>query len=566
LRPTYSLRSFAVFWTFLFIFSFLAFLYVIFNLFFSEQITDSSLKDLKHSSHLAKLKLSEEKERMKNSLALHVGSKEFIDYLERKEFSRIAKLITNWEAIGKGARIELYDKNGVLFDLTTGAVSKKLISLSEDIVTRLSLGYEEVDYNVGKNGLRLSVQRKIFSSTQNNLGYLLERKVFPYDFFVEEENRELIVKNYSGVVYSSEAFSGKQQLSESAFQKGAGAFELNFKNRVFDVVRVDMAKGIAFFIARENLRNIVFSNFYKKYFGYFLVFIIVLLILFYLSYYIQVFRPLEMLSEFIVEGDREKLERAESSIGEIQLIANKLNEKLASLNADIEENKAGRINDVARLVSSVAHELNNSLAYLGGNLSYLKEELEHEDTLDKSELLDALGSAQLGYDRIKNIVADLKVFSSKTSVKIEWIDVISIKSMLELEFEEVDISFPSNLASFEVETDLSRVGQVLKNLILNSKQAYEDQSHPKVLVSFYLAEDGLVVSVKDWAGGVPPETVSKIFEPFFTTKKNLSGTGLGLAVSQNLAAEIGGDLSLKSTSSEGSEFSLKLKHFRSKAH
>lgn len=564
MSATYSLKSFAIFWTSLFVLSFLAFLYVILNLFFSEQITDSSLKDLKYSSHLAKLKLSEEKEKMKNSLALHVSSPEFSRFVESQDFKLIQRLVDNWKALETSKEIELYDAEGKLLDLATGAVSDKQINLSRSIVDKLILGYEEVEYLVNPSGFRISVQRKISSVDQKNLGYLVERLKLPYEFFLEEEQRELIVKGYSGVVYSTDAFAGEQRLSETVFKKGAGAFELSYNGRAFDVIRIDMAPGIAFFIARENLRTIVFSKFYKKYFVYFIVFIFLLSLLFYFSYYVQVFRPLEYLSEFIVEGDKVKLASAGSSISEIKLITDNMNDKISRLNADVEENKTGRINDVARLVSSVAHELNNSLSYLGGNISYLKEELRDDEGWDKKEVLEALASAQMGYDRIKNIVADLKVFSSTTSLSVDWVDVSLIRENLEKEFKDLDFSFAADVYGVQVETDLVRIGQIVKNLIINAKQAYGDQKNTKILVSFHKSEEGVVILVKDWAGGVSPEAVSKIFDPFFTTKKNTGGAGLGLAVSQNLAAEVGGELSLKETNSEGTQFSLKLRRFRAK--
>ena len=564
MSAAYSLKSFAIFWTSLFVISFLGFLYVILNLFFSEHITDSSLKDLKYSSHLAKLKLSEEREKMKNSLALHIGSPEFVQLVEAKDFVLIERIVQNWKALEKSKEIELYNQEGVLVDLKTGEASSKQINLSQEIKNKLMLGYEEVEYLVSPTGLRISIQRKIFSKDQKDLGYLVERIKLPYDFFLEEEQRELIVKGYQGVVYSTAAFKGERRLTESVFRKGAGAFELSYNGRAFDVIRVDMAKGISFFIARENLRAIIFAKFYKKYFFFFLGFIFLLSLLFYFSYYVQVFKPLESLSEFIVDGEKEKLESTDSSISEIRLITEKMNEKLTSLNADIEENKAGRSNDVARLVSSVAHELNNSLSYLGGNISYLKEELADTQNWDKDDVLEALDSAQMGYDRIKNIVADLKVFSSKTSLVIEWVDVTAIRELLKHEFSDLEFSFPDEMNELQVETDLTRIGQIIKNLIINAKQAYRDEKNKKILISFHKAEDGVVILVKDWAGGVAPEAISKIFDPFYTTKKNTGGAGLGLAVSQNLATEVGGSLTLKETNSEGTQFSLILRRFRAK--
>jgi C4-dicarboxylate-specific signal transduction histidine kinase len=204
------------------------------------------------------------------------------------------------------------------------------------------------------------------------------------------------------------------------------------------------------------------------------------------------------------------------------------------------------------------------LSYLGGNISYLKDEFSSGDELDHQDILESLESAESGYQRIKNIVSDLKVFSAETSLSIAWVPVVDIFDKLQKEFSDIELSFPESLKGLEVETDKDRVAQIIRNLVQNARQAYGDQSSQKILMAFFVDGDRLLISVKDWAGGVAPEVAKNIFEPFFTTKKNVGGAGLGLSVSQNLSREIGGDLMLQSTSNEGSVFCLILKRFRSK--
>ncbi len=110
----YSLKSFVLLWMAVFVLSFLGFIYIILNLFFSEHITRSSLKDLKYTAHVAKLNLSTEQEKMKNALALHVTSPDFLDILESRKFKKIKRLTDNWKEILSISRIQLYNESGDL--------------------------------------------------------------------------------------------------------------------------------------------------------------------------------------------------------------------------------------------------------------------------------------------------------------------------------------------------------------------------------------------------------------------------------------------------------------------
>ncbi len=557
----YSLRSFALLWMSIFITSFLIFLYIILNLFFSEHITRSSLKDLRYAAYVAKLTLSEEQERMKNTLALHVSSPEFISLLQEKDFMQASKFVGNWKNLLKIDRIQFYNTSGELIDLESGMVSGDSANLSGGQLAKLNLGYEQIHYKATSKGLLVSIQRKVIDQNYLPQGYLIEEKEIPYEFFLKEgAAKDLIVRSYQGVVYTTTGVEAASKVSKRAFAKGAGAFELSLGGRVFDVFRVDLVPGVTFFLAKKNLKTVVFENFYKKYLLYFALLIVFLILVFYVSYYKQVFKPLEGISKFIVRGEGEL--DAETSVFEISLIAKKLKEKISELSSDVERSEQGRVDDMSRLVASVAHELNNSLSYLGGNLEYLKDELDELEEIDAEELKEAVLSAQSGYDRIKKIVSDLRVFSTKRDFSISWYKVLELKNRINDEFESVELSLPEEVEGVEIEVDLDRTFQIIKNLIINAKQAYSEEALKKILVSFYVDTDNFIIAVRDWAGGIPLEVRGKVFEPFYTTKKNTGGAGLGLALSRNLAKEMNAELVLKTTGKEGTVFCFKVRRFR----
>lgn len=540
----------------------MGFIYIILNLFFSEQITRSSLKDLKYTAHVAKINLAEEQGRMKDSLALHVTSPEFGDFLSQKKFVEASRLIENWKSLLKIDAIQYYDTAGVLVDFLTGLVSEDNVILPKSTLKRLGTGYGQTHYRATKDGLIVSVKRKIVDKNYSHLGFLVERKKIPYKKLLENSDSEdLVVSTNDGVVYTTAGISAAKKLSQKFFSKGAFIFELTLSEKFFDIFRLDIVPGVTFFLAKENLREAVFRRFYQKYLLYFGLYLFFLILLFYLSYQTQVFKPLKKISNFIIESDKAELP-TETSVYEISLIAKKLEEKISSLSDDVEKNKKDRVEDMSRLVASVAHELNNSLSYLGGNLDYLKEELEGEDKIDKEEFTEAISSAQSGYIRIKKIVSDLRVFSSKRDLVINWHPLVDLEKQITDEFKNIDINFSEEISDYEVQIDLDRTFQIIKNLIINAEQAYDLNIQKQILVSFYLNADELIISVRDWAGGIPKKSVSKIFEPFYTTKKNTGGAGLGLALSRSLAQEMGAGLILRETDSEGATFCFKIKHFR----
>ena len=129
----------------------------------------------------------------------------------------------------------------------------------------------------------------------------------------------------------------------------------------------------------------------------------------------------------------------------------------------------------------------------------------------------------------------------------------------------------------KVEADLSKIRQVLLNLILNALQAMPQGGRltlkTKLLDGFlpqgegatnkgllyqqlFLQEKMVVVTLQDTGCGISPENLSKIFQPFFTTK--ITGTGLGLSICHKLVTAHGGTLDVESDLGKGTAFSIYL--------
>ena len=109
--------------------------------------------------------------------------------------------------------------------------------------------------------------------------------------------------------------------------------------------------------------------------------------------------------------------------------------------------------------------------------------------------------------------------------------------------------------------DADQVGQVVLNLMVNAQQALATHDAPRcITVSTASADDQSVqLSVADNGPGIPPKQRSRLFEPYFTTKPEGIGTGIGLSLSQGIAQEHGGSLTLApSAPGGGANFVLRL--------
>lgn len=228
-----------------------------------------------------------------------------------------------------------------------------------------------------------------------------------------------------------------------------------------------------------------------------------------------------------------------------------------------------RLASVGMLAAGIAHELNNPLAYVLGNLNVLIEQLR--DLAGTSppqrlrDILDAATEAEHGARRTSRIVRDLKSFSrvdAEDRIPLDLRAVADVavnmtsndlrrKARLRKQYGDVPL----------VVADESRLSQVVVNLLLNACQAIPSghvEDHT-VTVVVSTADDGAaLLEVRDTGPGIASDVIDQIFEPFFTTKPPSEGTGLGLAVSLGIVASHGGALTVESSPGRGTTFRMTL--------
>ncbi len=251
------------------------------------------------------------------------------------------------------------------------------------------------------------------------------------------------------------------------------------------------------------------------------------------------------------------------------------NEKMASL---------------GQLVAGVAHEINNPINFIHGNLSYIgdyaqdllelvqlyqahypeptAEILEKIEEMDldfiSHDLPEALASMKIGTERIRQIVLSLRTFARHDEAEMKAVDIHQgiDSTLLILQHrlksgEGREIKVVKNYGNLpKVECYGAQLNQVFMNLISNAIDALENIDQPTITITTELLKSQVLIRIADNGCGIPESILPQIFAPFFTTKKLGKGTGLGLSVSYQIIVEKHGGKLECSRLAAGTEFKI----------
>ena len=221
-----------------------------------------------------------------------------------------------------------------------------------------------------------------------------------------------------------------------------------------------------------------------------------------------------------------------------------------------------RLASVGTLSTALAHEINNPLAAVLGNLELLSTMVPGGDPTEVSAILsDAFEAAQ----RVGKIVRDLRVFARPGATELVPVDVARVlESTLRIAQNEVrhrarlvlEIGDVPPVRAIE-----SRLGQVFLNLIVNAAQAIADGRAHDNQITIRVGRGGsgtVTVAIADTGVGIPEDVQTRLFTPFFSTKPPGEGTGLGLAISKQIVTSLGGRITVDSVVGRGSTFTVEL--------
>jgi PAS domain S-box-containing protein len=230
---------------------------------------------------------------------------------------------------------------------------------------------------------------------------------------------------------------------------------------------------------------------------------------------------------------------------------------------------ADRMVAVGTLSAGVAHEINNPLAAIIGNIDLAQRDLadivDEQGELEgfsriREEMVDARDAA----DRVRKIVRDLRVFSRGEDEQPGPVDVEHVmESTLRMAWNE--IRHRARLVKHyervpPVEASEARLGQVFLNLIMNAAQSMtEDRaSTNEIRITTAVKGERVLVEVSDTGSGIDPDVMKRLFTPFVTTKPVGVGTGLGLSICHRIITSFGGEITVESKVGKGTSFRIAL--------
>jgi len=284
-----------------------------------------------------------------------------------------------------------------------------------------------------------------------------------------------------------------------------------------------------------------------------------------------------------LESQTQTLRVSETRLKEKQAVLDQQNQELMIAQEELER-KARELATASKykseFLANMSHELRtplNSLLILARMLVDNKEGNLSKEQVESAQIIYSGGTDLLN---LINDILDLsKVEAGQMVFNFESMPLADLVSSMRMQFdhlaEEKGLAFNVNLTEDlpgRISTDPQRVKQVVKNLLSN---AFKFTSQGSVSLNLYrpdyktdLSRSGLdpgrviAVSVADTGIGMTPEQQKVIFEAFQqadgSTSRQYGGTGLGLSISRELAANLGGQIEVKSKPGQGTTFTLYL--------
>ncbi len=239
--------------------------------------------------------------------------------------------------------------------------------------------------------------------------------------------------------------------------------------------------------------------------------------------------------------------------------------------AQIQSIQDAKMSVIGRLMTGVAHELNNPLAAIAANTELACDLFQNvkDGTVGKEEIEELREYLEVIEDqafRCKNIIKDMIDLTKKDGFEALEIDLVAmLDELLEvLNLNKLKIRLvrdvPPDLPP--VRGDINALKQCFLNILRNATDALESRDAAVIRVRAQHRDIGVRVEIEDNGVGIHDGLVDKIFEPFFSTKDTGKGVGLGLTLCYEFLKRMGAEIEVKSVLGRGSVFVVTLPVFQ----
>jgi two-component system, NtrC family, sensor kinase len=219
--------------------------------------------------------------------------------------------------------------------------------------------------------------------------------------------------------------------------------------------------------------------------------------------------------------------------------------------------RSERLAAIGKLSAMITHEIRNPLSAIGLNAELLDDELE--GNAEGRALCQAIHRE---VHRLTAITEEYLAFGRLPKPKIEsehvnaMVDALASFVREDLAAKQVELGLELGDHDPIALADASQLRQCLVNLVRNAAEATAAKGGGKVTLRTRRAGDRVVIEVEDTGVGIPPEVIPRLFDTFFSTKEG--GSGLGLALTQQIVKDHGGDLAVESAVGKGTIFTVSI--------